>query len=125
MCPPSLNKEVIIKGVFIGDQCIRFSNEVKNVGVWLDRTMDLDKHVNFVVSHCYKILKDIGRVKKYMQIKHLEKLVHSVVSHRLDYCNCLYVNMCKDNLYKLQKVQNAAARLILGKKRRDSATSML
>ena len=125
LCPSSLNREVIIGGVFLGDQCIRFSREVKNVGVWLDRNMDLDKHVNFVVSHCYKILRDIGRVKKYMQRQHLERIVHSVISHRLDYCNCLFVSMSKDNLYKLQKVQNAAARLILSKRRRDSASMML
>ena len=125
LCPSSLNREVIIGGVFLGDQCIRFSKEVKNVGVWLDRNMDLDKHVNFVVSHCYKILRDIGRVKKFMQRQHLEKIVHSVISHRLDYCNCLFVNMSKDNLFKLQKVQNSAARLILSKRRRDSASMML
>ena len=52
LCPSSLNKEVIINGVFIGDQCIRFPSMVKNVGVWLDRNMDFDKHINLVVSHC-------------------------------------------------------------------------
>ena len=30
--PTSLNQNVIINGVFIEEQCIRFSNEVKNVG---------------------------------------------------------------------------------------------
>ena len=29
--PPSLTKEVIIKGVLFEDQCIRFSKAVKNV----------------------------------------------------------------------------------------------
>ena len=60
-----------------------------------------------------------------MQILDLEKLVHAVISNRLDYCNCLFVNMCKDDLYKLQKVQNSAARLILMRRRRDSATQAL
>ena len=35
LCPASLNREVVIKGVFFEEQCIRFSNEVKNVGVWI------------------------------------------------------------------------------------------
>ena len=119
--PPGLEKEVIIKGVIIENQCIFFSNLAKNVGVWLDVHMTMDKHINSVVSHCYKILKDIGRIKKCLQKKHLETLVHAVTSNRLDYCNSLFININKDNIYKLQKVQNVAARLILGKRRRDSA----
>ena len=51
--------------------------------------------------------------------------MHAVISSRLDYCNRLYVNISKENLFKLQKVQNAAARLILGRKKRESATEAL
>ena len=52
-------------------------------------------------------------------------LVHAVISSRLDYCNILFMNICKGNLFKLQKLQNAAARLVLGKGKRYSATSAL
>ena len=123
--PDSLNKEVIIKGVIFDEQCIRFSSEVKNVGVYLDQNLNLNKHVNHIVSHSFKILKDIGRIRKCLQRGHLENLLHAVISSRLDYCNSLFMNMSKQNLFKLQKVQNAAARLILGKRRRDSATQAL
>ena len=125
LCPSSMNKDIIIKGVIFEDQCIRFSKEVKNVGVWLDRNLQMDKHINNVTSHCYKILKDIGRVRKCLEQSHLERLVHAVVSSRLDYCNILFMNICKGNLFKLQKLQNAAARLVLGKSKRYSATLAL
>ena len=35
------------------------------------------------------------------------------------------MNLMEENLYKMQKVQNAAARLILGKQKRDSAKEAL
>ena len=69
-------------------------------------------------------MKDIGRIKKHLDKSHLEQLVHAVIT-RLDYCNSLLVNMSKENLFKYQKVQNGAARLVLGRKRRDSARSAL
>ena len=55
-----------------------------------------------MATNSYKILKDIGRVKKYFTKVHLEKLVYAVISSRLDYCNSLYVNNGKGNLNKNQ-----------------------
>ena len=123
--PTSLNNEVVINGILFHEQCIRFSDSVKNVGVYVDKNLNLAKHVNIVVSHGYKILKDIGRIKKYVSRTQLEQLVHAVIASRLDYCNCLFMNISKDNLFKFQKLQNTAARLILGRRRRDSASQAL
>ena len=93
--------------------------------MWLDEQLNLKKHVNKIVSHCYKLLKDIGRVRNVLSEKHTEMLVHAVTSSRLDYCNSLFINMNKDNIYKLQKVQNSAARLVTRKRKRDSISSTL
>jgi hypothetical protein len=123
--PPSLNKEVLIKGVLYHEQCIRFAEFVKNVGVYLDKNLSMDTHIKNITSHCYKILKDIGSIKKNLQKHHLAQLVHSVVTSILDYCNSLFMNVSKENLFKLQKVQNAAARLVLGRRRRESARAAL
>ena len=124
-CPPSLSSQVIIKGTFIDGQCIRFSNEVKNVGVWLDKHLNLDKHINKIVSHCHKLMKDVGRIRSVLTNKHTEMLVHAVTSSRLDYCNSIFINMSKNNVYKLQKVQNAAARLVAKKRKRDSVQAVI
>ena len=121
----TLEQQIIIRGTLIEDQCIRYSKAVKNVGVWLDEHLNMDKHVNNVVSHCYKILKDIGRIRNVLSDKHTEMLIHAVISSRLDYCNSLFFNISKSNLYKLQKVQNAAARLIARKRKRDGISATL
>ena len=112
---------MLIRGLFFEGQCIRFSEFVKNVGVWVDKNLNLDMHINNIVSHCFKILKDIGSVKKNLEKDDVECLVHSVITSRLDYCNSLFMNLCKKNLFKLQKLQNAAARLVLDRRRRESA----
>ena len=74
-----------VNGVIFENQTIRFSTEVKNVGVWLDKNLRMDKHVNHITSHCYKNFKDIGRIKKCLQQSHLERLVHAVITSHLDY----------------------------------------
>ena len=99
---------MIIGGTVIGEECIRYSKEVKNVGAWLDQHLDMNKQINNIVSQSYKSLQNIGRVRNILTNKHTEMLVHSVMS-RLDYCNSLLFNISKSKLLKLQKVQNAAA----------------
>ena len=121
--PKSLKDQVVIKGTIIGEDCIRFSKEVKNVGVWLDENLMMDKHVNSIIAHSYKLLKNIGRIRNILTNKYTETLVHAVIS-RLDYCNSLFVNMSKRNIFKLQKVQNAAARLVVKGKKQCSITSV-
>ena len=39
--PKSMEHKIIIQGTFVGEECVRFSKTVKNVGVWLDCNMKL------------------------------------------------------------------------------------
>ena len=123
--PKQLKNDVIIRGTHFGEHCIRFSPTVKNVGVFLDEHLSMDRQVNSIVSQCYLSMKNIGRIKSVLSSDHLRMLVSSLVLSRIDYCNCLYVNSKKDNLYKLQKTQNSAARLIEMKNRRQLASPLL
>ena len=61
----------------------------------------------------------------YKVTKELEKLVYSVITNRLDYCNTLFINLPKDQLFKLQKLQNAAAKLVLGWRKRDGSAILV
>ena len=123
--PKSLHHQIIIGGTIIGEDSIRFSKFVKNVGVWLDCIMKMDKQVNTIVSHCYALLRKIGRVRNMLTEQDTETLVHAVISSRLDYCNSILINTSKSNIFKLQKVQNAAARMIVRKGKRCSISGVL
>ena len=123
--PKSVQHQIIVGGTFIGKDCIRFSREVKNVGVWLDSQLNLNKQVNKVVSQCYMHVKNIGRIRNVLSKQQTEMLVHAVITGTMDYCNSLLINISKSNLYKLQKLQNAAARLVVRCSRRTSMSEVL
>ena len=55
----------------------------------------------------------------------MKQLVTSFVLQRIDYCNSLLVNLPASTMASLQRVQNDAARLILGLDRRAHITSAL
>ena len=124
--PKAVDEEVIINGVILdSNDCIRFSDDTKNLGVWLDQHLNFDKQVNKTVSHCHKLIKDMWKVRNVLSQSHTEKLVHSMVSSKLDLCNSLYYNMSKINYKKLQRVQNSAARLVCKVGRHSSISEIL
>ena len=52
-------------------------------------------------------------------------IVHSVISAKLGYCNSLFIDVPDCLIAKLQRVQNAAARIVLNLKKYDSVTPHL
>ena len=126
LVPQQLKNAHTINGCTFSDGgCIRFANFVKNLGYILDKYLNMDIHINSVVSICYKYLSDIGKIRKLLSKKHAEMLVHAVISSRLDYCNSLLYGVNKSVINKLQMVQNAAARLISLRRKHESVSDVL
>ena len=123
--PNNTNKNHIINGTFFDGNCIRFSETVKNLGFTLDKFLNMDNHVSGVVSHCYKLLGDVARNRHLLNEADTVSLMHAIVSSRLDYCNSLLFGVNKSVVYKFQKVQNAAARLISKRRKQQSVSDVL
>ena len=94
-------------------------------GVIFDSSLSLSEQVNHLIKCMYIEIRKISKILHLAPMKITELLVNSLVLWRLDYCNSLRSNVSKSKLKSLQVVQNNAARLILKKKRSDSATPLL
>ena len=89
------------------------SYQVKNLGSWLDPNLNMRHHITNVCKAGFFYLYNIRRIKKYLSRDSLLTLVHAFITSRLDYCNALWCGLPKEQIAKLQRVQNAAARLIM------------
>lgn len=70
-------------------------------------------------------IRKLRSIKKYLAIDSLKTLVNCFILSRLDYCNSLLFGISDDTLARLQRVQNAAARLIYGLRKTDHITETL
>ena len=106
-------QQVTLHGTFLksGD-CIRFADTVKHLGVLFDSLLTFDSHFQKVTAASYSSLRRISSIKNCLSKSNLETLIHAFISSQLDYCNILFVNLPKTVLRKLQRIQNAAIRLI-------------
>ena len=101
------------------------SQQARNLGVIFDDTMSLSPHVNTIVKGAFYHIRNISKIRKYISKSTTEILIHSFVSSKLDFCDSLLFGAQKRDIVKLQSVQNAAARIIAGLKKRDHITETL
>ena len=111
IAPPSIQREIVIRGVFLENVCIRFVRYARNLGVILDNELSFECQINQVVKGCYAIMKN-SQIKGSLNEQELKQLVSSDIFSQLDYCNALYYGINANLIQKLQRVQNCAARLV-------------
>ena len=64
-------------------------------------------------------IRFIGRLRKYLSKDHLKMMVDAFVMSCLDYRNSLYCGVPKQEIDKVQCVQNCATCLVSGIRRSD------
>jgi len=116
---PSISS-ITVEGVEI--VCSKF---LRDLGGWLDSHMDMTVHVKKVCNSAFANLHSIGRIRKCLDPASTKKLVHALVTSRLDYNNALLYGLPKKTIAPMQRVQNAAARLISKTRKRDHITPVL
>ncbi len=82
---------------------------VKNLGLIMDSDFKLNKQINSVSKSSFFQLRQLSKVKSFLSFNDFERVIHTFISARLDYCNGLYVGINQASLKCLQMVQNAAA----------------
>jgi len=99
--------------VEIAGELIPVSNQLKILGVILDRTLSFDKHVQSVIKSCNYHLQALRHIRHLLTRDVANTLACSLVSTRIDYCNSLLYGSSASVLQSLQRVQNNLARTVL------------
>jgi len=112
-------------GVRFGDANIQPVDTVKVLGVQLDGELNMRKQVSSIASACFFQLRRIRQLRHVIGPAALQRVVSALVLSRLDYCNAVLAGLPASTIAPLQRVQNAAARLVAGLGPRDHITSAL
>ena len=91
----------------------------------LDIQLKMTVLVQKAVKVCYLNIRRIWSIRKYLTTNATRTLVQALVTSHLDYNNSLLYGISEGLLDKIQKVQNAAARVILKLKKTDHITGAL
>ena len=92
---------------------------VKDLGVSIDCYLSYNENTKELVSNCMFKLSRINRIKHLLDRKTILLLMEVFVFSKLFYCSTIWSNTSKQNVKKLQLVQNFAARIVLGLRKYD------
>ena len=81
--------------------------------------------VSRTVSQCFGILRQQRTIRRSLSHSVFQSLVHAFVTSRVDYCNAVYAGAPKTITDKLQRVLNAAARVVSDTRKFDRGLTSL
>ena len=123
---PSNLKKVVTEHILVGGHKIPKSEQVRNIGAIFDSSATMEAQVVKTAQTAWYHLHAISKIRAYLTTEQACCVVHAYVTSRLDQNNSLLSGVSETKiLAKLRKVQNAAAKLILGGKKQDHATPLL
>jgi hypothetical protein len=109
----------------VGDAQVKPSDCVRNLGFNMNTDLNYEQHVKSVSRAGYLQLKILAKIRRFLDRKSLEILIHSFITTRIDYCNSLMCGIDDHLIQKLQLLQNSCARLLTGFSRFDHITPVL
>ena len=69
----------------IGTDVIEPTNKARNIGVIFDNTVMMSFHISNIVKGAFYHLRNIAKIRKYINVTKAEVLVHAFVNSKLDF----------------------------------------
>ena len=122
--PQNLHPLLDISVEFMGQQ-LKPVASCKDVGILLDSGLTFNEHVASLTSSLMSSLCQINRVKHLFPKNVLLLVINALIFSKLNYCSTVWSGTSKQNINKLQLVQNFAAGILTGVKTYDHVSPAL
>jgi len=109
----------------IGSFCATPASTLRGLGVHIDSDLSTRSHVRRTVSRCFATLRQLRTIRRQVPTAVFQSVVTALVLPHLDYCNSVLYGLSTSLIRRLQSVQNATARLIVGLRRSEHISPAL
>ena len=111
--------------VKVGSTAVAVSDQIKYLGVYTDRELSFKHHIINKSKIAAVNLRNIRNIRKHLSDSSCKTLIQALVMSHLDYSNAVFIDLPAVTLRPAQRIQNFAAKVILNRGYRDSASDAL
>ena len=109
----------------IGTSNIKPSDVIRNLGVSFNSTMSFSNHVNHLRQTINFQIRNLWRIRRFIDIDTSHHVARALITSRLDYCNALFTHLSSKDTTRLQRLQNSAVRAVFAVGRRVEVAPLL
>ena len=102
-----------ISSINVAGSTVPFSPKVKLLGITLDNSLFLNKHVAYISKSCIFNLRAPRHIRHTLTDDAAKTIAISLVGSRLDYANAVLVGTSSKNINRQQHIQNILARIVM------------
>jgi len=118
-------KKLNFNNITIDNSSTNVSPKVTYLGVILDEHLNFNLQINKKCQVAFHKIYTIRKIRKHLTFESCHTLLISLVISHLDYANCLYSGLPKRTVTKLQRIQNAAIKVLYRKPKYTHVTPLL
>ena len=119
-----LNKSTVASIDVVGDR-IALGDCIKYLGANLDSTLSFKEFISQKCKSAAINIRNIAYIRKFIDVHLAKQLASALVLSHLDYSNSVLCGLPASSIAPMQRIQNWAARMVLGRSKFDSATEAL
>ena len=101
------------------------ATSLRSLGVTLDILLRFDCHITEVSRYCHYHMRAFRHIRNCLSHETSCAVARCIVLSRLDYCNSLFHGASRENILKLQMIQNSLVRIIYNLPPRSSTEHLL
>ena len=113
--PPNLRTLPDIKVTFREHDLLPIP-EAKNLGLTFDRSLSWTTHISNITKSCFGVLSGLSHLRGHLPPSVILTLVEALVVSHVRYCISVYGSTTKQNVSRIQKILNYAAKVVFGRK---------
>ena len=115
-----------LESLQIGNVIVVPSSSVRNLGrVIFDKCFNFEDHIKFICKSSHYHIRNIAKIRRYIDEESAKIVVHAFVTAKLDSCNSLLYGLPRHLISRLQSIQNTAARVVTYTRKFDHITPVL
>ena len=94
---------------------IKRASSIKYLGITLDEFLNWNEHVANIIKSLNSFFSVFYNIRRYLTIEHIRVIYYTMVYSRIKYGICAYGFAKKENMDKVQILQNKLLKVLLKK----------
>ena len=125
MFGPRLRSFPSHSSVDLAGTVVPLSKTVKTLGVTLDSHLTFQHHITNLCKSCFYHIRSLRHIRSALTKEMSQTIACSLVCSRLDYANSVFAGISDLQANRLQRIQNALARVVLRAPSRSNSLTLL